>query len=73
MNLFKLSNQIFTLGLDAKEMSVYAYLCSLPASETSLTGESIISVKQWEGQKDINPPPLGVLILPHRFRCCRSK
>lgn len=46
MSLFKLSNQIFALGLDAQEMSVYAYLCSLPASATTMTDASVISVKQ---------------------------
>ena len=30
MSLFRLSNYIFELGLDAQELSVYAYLCSLP-------------------------------------------
>lgn len=46
MSLFKLSNKLFSMGLDAQEMSVYAYLCSLPATAKTLTGASIISVKQ---------------------------
>lgn len=35
MSRYKLSNQIFNLGLDAQEISVYAYLCSLPTSQCS--------------------------------------
>ena len=46
MSLFKLSNKLFSLGLDAQEISVYAYLCSLPASAKTLTGASVISVRQ---------------------------
>ena len=46
MSLFRLSNHIFELGLDAQELSVYAYLCSLPASDSTLQGASVISVKQ---------------------------
>ena len=46
MSLFKLSNKLFSLGLDAQEMSVYAYLCSLPATAKTLTGASVISVRQ---------------------------
>lgn len=46
MSLFKLSNKLFSLGLDAQEISVYAYLCSLPASAKTLTGAAVISVKQ---------------------------
>ena len=46
MSLFKLSNKLFLLGLNAQEMSVYAYLCSLPAVARTLTGASVISVKQ---------------------------
>ena len=46
MSLFRLSNHIFELGLDAQEMSVYAYLCSLPATAKTLTGASVISVRQ---------------------------
>ena len=38
MSLFKLSNQIFQLGLDAQEVSVYAYLCSLPTAQHTITG-----------------------------------
>ena len=46
MSLFRLSNKIFSLGLDAQELSVYAYLCSLPASSFTLHGAAVISVKQ---------------------------
>lgn len=46
MSQFKLSNQIFTLGLDAQEISVYAYLLSLPSDRHTLNGFSTISVKQ---------------------------
>lgn len=46
MSIFRLSNSIFALGLDAQEIAVYAYLCSLPASEFTLQGAAAISVKQ---------------------------
>ncbi|MEE3404429.1 MAG: helix-turn-helix domain-containing protein [Acutalibacteraceae bacterium] len=46
MSLFRLSNHIFELGLDAQELSVYAYLCSLPASGFTLQGGNIVTVKQ---------------------------
>ncbi len=46
MSLFRLSNHIFELGLDAQELSVYAYLCSLPGSGSALQGAAVISVKQ---------------------------
>ncbi len=46
MSLFRLSNHIFNLGLDSQELSVYAYLCSLPASGSTLQGAAVISVKQ---------------------------
>ena len=46
MSLYKLSNQIFTLGLDAQEMSVYAYLCSLPSLQDMLDGAATVYVKQ---------------------------
>ena len=46
MSLYKLPNDIFTLGLDAQEISIYAYLCSLPSSLKTLDGASTISVKQ---------------------------
>ena len=46
MSLFKLSNKLFSLGLDAQEISVYAYLCSLPAAAKTLTGASVICVRQ---------------------------
>ncbi len=46
MSQFKLSNQIMTLGLDAQEMSVYAYLCSLPSLQDMLDGSATVYVKQ---------------------------
>jgi len=46
VSIFRLSNSIFALGLDAQELSVYAYLCSLPASGFTLQGGSIVTVKQ---------------------------
>ena len=46
MSLFRLSNHIFELGLDAQELSVYAYLCSLLSSGFTLQGGSIVTVKQ---------------------------
>lgn len=46
MSRFKISNQIFSFRLDAQEMSVYAYLCSLPTNQYTLSGEKIIRVKQ---------------------------
>lgn len=46
MSLIKISNKIFTLGLDPQELTVYAYLCSLPAAEQTITGGSVVSVKQ---------------------------
>lgn len=46
MSIFRLNNSIFALGLDAQELSVYAYLCSLPASGSTLQGAAVISVKQ---------------------------
>lgn len=46
MSLFKLPNQIFTLGLDAQEITVYAYLCSLPSTRHTLDGCTTVSVKQ---------------------------
>lgn len=46
MGRFKLSNQIFELGLDAQEMSVYAYLCSLPTAQYTIAGEATVRVKQ---------------------------
>lgn len=46
MSLFRLSNHIFELGLDAQELSVYAYLCSLPADTKTITGKEIVKVKQ---------------------------
>ena len=45
MNTIKLSNKIFELGLNAKELSIYAYLCSLPSDYPMLDGVAI-KVKQ---------------------------
>lgn len=46
VSIFRLSNDIFALGLNAQEIAVYAYLCSLPASGFTLQGAAVISVKQ---------------------------
>lgn len=46
MSVFKLSNHIFDLGLTAKELSVYAYLCSIPSVQNTIDNKSIIKVKQ---------------------------
>lgn len=46
MSRYKLSNQIFELGLDAQELSIYAYLCSIHSVQQTITGETVISVKQ---------------------------
>ena len=46
MSVFRLSNDIFKCGLHAREMSVYAYLCSLPGSGSTLQDSAVISVKQ---------------------------
>ena len=46
MSLFKLSNKLFSLGMDAQEISVYAYLCSLPETAKTSTGASVICVRQ---------------------------
>ena len=46
MSLFRLSNHVFELGLNAQELAVYAYLCSLPGSGSTLQGAAVISVKQ---------------------------
>lgn len=46
MSRYKLSNQIFELGLDPQELSIYAYLCSLPVDKHTLSGDAVISVKQ---------------------------
>ena len=45
MRNIKLSNKIFDLGLNAKELSVFAYLCSLPNDYPMLDGAAI-KVKQ---------------------------
>lgn len=46
MSCYKLSNQIFDLGLDAQELSIYAYLCSLPSLQDMLDGAATVYVKQ---------------------------
>ena len=46
MSLFRLSNDIFKCELNAQELSVYAYLCSLPTFGFALQGGSIVNVKQ---------------------------
>ena len=43
---FKLSNEIFSLGLNASELSVYAYMSSLPSLQDTLDGKATITVKQ---------------------------
>ncbi len=45
MRNIKLSNQIFEKGLNAKELSIYAYLCSLPSDYPMFDGTAI-KVKQ---------------------------
>jgi len=46
MSIFRLSNDIFTLGLNAQEIAVYAYLCSLFPIASTLQGCIVVSVKQ---------------------------
>lgn len=46
MSLFKLSNNIFSLGLSANETAVYAYLCSLPSIQDTLDERAAVKVKQ---------------------------
>ena len=45
MSNIKLSNKIFNLGLNAKELSIYAYLCSLPSDYPMFDGTAV-KVKQ---------------------------
>ena len=45
MRNIKLSNKIFDLGLSAKELSIYAYLCSLPNDYPTFEGAAV-KVKQ---------------------------
>lgn len=45
MSNIKLSNKIFDLGLTAKELSIYAYLCSLPSDYPMFDGTAV-KVKQ---------------------------
>ena len=46
MSIFRVSNSIFALGLDAQEIVVYAYLCSLFPIAATLQGGIVVSVKQ---------------------------
>lgn len=46
MNYFRISNQIFDMGLAPSEAVVYAYLCSIHASMKMLNGNKAICVKQ---------------------------
>ena len=43
---FKLSNEIFDLGLNTSELSVYAYMSSLPSMQDTLDDKTTITVKQ---------------------------
>ena len=43
---FKLSNEIFSLGLTTSEIAVYAYMSSLPSLQDTLDGKATITVKQ---------------------------
>lgn len=45
MSNVKLSNRIFELGLNPKELSIYAYLCSLPSDYPTFDGTAV-KVKQ---------------------------
>lgn len=45
MSNIKLSNKIFELGLTSKELSIYAYLCSLPNDYPTFEGAAV-KVKQ---------------------------
>ena len=46
MSRYKMSNQIFSLGLDAQEISVYTYLCSIRSEQSTITGEDTVKVMQ---------------------------
>ena len=46
MSRFKISNDIFALGLTASELTVYAYMSSLPSMQDTLDGKATITVKQ---------------------------
>ncbi len=46
MSLCKLSNRIFDLKLSASELTVYAYMCSLPSEYITLDGAAAAKVKQ---------------------------
>lgn len=46
MSRYKMSNQIFSLGLDVQEISVYTYLCSIRSDQSTITGEDTVKVKQ---------------------------
>ena len=43
---FKLSNEIFSLGLSPSELAVYAYMSSLPSLQDTLDNKATITVKQ---------------------------
>ena len=46
MSLFRLSNQIFSLSLNTRELTVYAYLSSLPSDTLTVEGAAVTKVKQ---------------------------
>lgn len=46
MSRYKMSNQIFSLGLDVQEISVYTYLCSIRSEQSTITGADTVKVKQ---------------------------
>lgn len=71
---FKLSNKIFSLGLTASEISVYAYMSSLPSLQDTLDGKATITVKQSTiaqncGIKAVQPVSNYI---PDRKRACRA-
>ena len=43
---FKLSNEIFNLGLNPSELTIYAYMSNLPSLQDTLDGKATITVKQ---------------------------
>ena len=45
MHNIKLSNKIFELDLNAKELSIYAYLCSLPLDYPMFDGTAVKNKK----------------------------
>lgn len=46
MRMIRLSNDLFRMGLDAQEITVFAYLCSLLSIGSTLTGSMVVSVRQ---------------------------